>query len=551
MSGEGVEFADVDQSVDLTERALRAINRDLRSQVADLTAKEQVAREESLALQERLARLESLMVKQLEVPKQESLIPHVANVSPVVAQELTSQVPSPSVTAAPVESAFESELSFGDKGKGPAVRQQEQSTLMAEPVPSTSGSGLPHVSPSVYATPGAEAPAMFTNLLYELVQEVKEIKLAGIQQQGTASEVQQISSVATPNPVIPQFQESDVQRHVSSSAAISEALSLDDLVELRVKDFLAKAGFPASGSVFPQVYTVQAPDLQPKGLDFKGDSSPGEKVTAAELIQMLEAYRVAVRDKLPLSDGELMWIAARNFARGSLAAGWWNTRVSEAPPGQTPFPSWAEFRNAFLLRFTRPYEAISLRAKLKDAQCEKGNVPGYISLWRHCLDRLALLGEGMAMGDIILNFTRGLPPSLARKVPLNATSFERMIQKVEEEYARRQNFNTLLGQPREPRPKLHNVEDAEEAEDWEPDLRGESEEDAEFYALGNRGDRGRSQRNRGRGRGGRGGRFGSRPPWTEQQQQWFNEGKCLKCGKVGHKAVECPAERTGQENRPG
>ena len=281
---------------------------------------------------------------------------------------------------------------------------------------------------------------------------------------------------------------------------------------------------------------------------------PSEKVTAAELIQQLEAYRVAVSDKLPLSDGELMWIAASNFARGSLAHGWWLTRVSEAPHGQIPFESWGDFRDQFLLRFTRPYEAISLRAKLKDAKCEKNEVPAYISLWRHCLDRLALLGEGMAMGDIILNFTRGLPPFLARKVPLNASSFERIIQKVEEEYARRQHFSTILGQQpqrdprqRETHPKLHNVQDAGEDEEWVPDPgEGSSDEDAQFYGLGGNRDRGRGQR--GRGGGGKGGRsvhFGSR--MTEQQKVWFRERKCLTCGKEGHVSKECPS----RENRPG
>ena len=551
MAGEGVEPS---------ERAYRVLNRELRNQVEELSQREQAARAENQALLSRLERMEALLAQSTLLTAPQVVSPG----SDVQLGNVGSGTPAPVATS---PSAQASELSLRDQGKDPPAQTTEQVTLAVEPgasqAPATRvGAGG---SPSVYATP--EAPAMFTNLLFELVQEVKEIKQAG-QSAGARlawSDAPVGSVVATPEKAVP----GDPARSDAGQAGVrdpsssgSEALSLEELVQAKVREVLLMEPGQRGlllGSGMTQVYTVQAPDLQPKGLDFRGDGSPQEKVTAAELILQMEAYRVAVQDKLPLSDGELMWIASRNFAKGQLAAGWWSTRVSEAVPGKTPFPTWADFKEAFVGRFKRPYEAISLRAKLKDAKCEPGNLPGYISLWRHCLDRLALLGEGMAMGDIILNFTRGLPVFLARRVPLDATSFERVIQRVEEEYARRQNLGVILGQQREGRTRLHNMEVGQEGEEYEEsgtelEFGGEYEED-EFEVFALQGSRGRGRGHRGRagprGRGGsKGGGGPKRAPLAEQQREWFRLGKCVKCGKDGHHAKDCPDPRP-QGNQSG
>ena len=126
--------------------------------------------------------------------------------------------------------------------------------LIVDPAPSSvssgRGRGLPHVSPSVYATPGAETPAMLTNIIMDLVQEVKELKMANFRQPAAASDALIPSSVATASPGI-QFQESDVQQHAGSASAKSEALTLDEIVDQRVREALARSGVQGSGNLFP------------------------------------------------------------------------------------------------------------------------------------------------------------------------------------------------------------------------------------------------------------------------------------------------------------
>lgn len=38
-----------------------------------------------------------------------------------------------------------------------------------------------------------------------------------------------------------------------------------------------------------------------------------------------------------------------------------------------------------------------------------------------------------------------------------------------------------------------------------------------------------------------------KPKWSAEQYQWYLEGKCVNCGKHGHRAVSCPSN--GQEQK--
>ena len=297
------------------------------------------------------------------------------------------------------------------------------------------------------------------------------------------------------------------ERHEYLDGRINRSRTAEN--ELRV----AQDGQPARGQVQPLPPGMKMPKL--RRIEAKSEKA------LRQWFRQLDAYLRAYQ--IDGEDSRAVFYAAQHFD-GSLET-WWQGRVEEADDSVTGgFKSIRELTEAVFKQFSgRDIQDVA-RDKL-DRVRQTGSVRAYAQLIRDNLVYLPHRSEG----DNIHTFKRGLKTSIAQALALRKpTSLAEAIEMALAVEAAQ--LPTRQAGPDKGRPKDADLNALDEYSTDEEDYLSEDDhsedggEDWDDDAVEDA-----SVNN-----------VTSSKPTQEQVQKRRKEGKCLKCGKRGHFARNCP-----------
>lgn len=324
---------------------------------------------------------------------------------------------------------------------------------------------------------------------------------------------------------------------------------------------------PSGVSVNRPVQVVAMPDPFRNAPLYNGADPIKESMSAVSLIHYMEGYKMMSSQEL--TELELVNLTTSRFIKNGHAWTWWQEKLAAAlQQNRYPYAGWADFKAAFLGAMLIPDESFQLRNMVRKLRMAKDDdLQVYVSQLRNVFLRLETMGSPMNQQDQLFVLSDGITPRLCRAFPTAAgTTFEGAVAvlttKLFQNAQRDARMKDRKLQDRDykstRKEHLYNVAADDSEDGYDPagaqyDPYGSSSDEGEdLNYAGNDGNRvrgrgGRGNRGKGRGRGrgygrgrGRGRGASARPKFTEEQQNWYDSGKCIKCGADGHFARECP-----------